>query len=48
MVLKLPLSYHVIALMAIGHLRGDDKFFGGRFSMARTVFDGEYGKPLKI
>jgi nitroreductase len=47
-VLKLPLSYAVVALLAIGHLNGDDKFYGGRFSMARTVFDGEYGKPIKL
>lgn len=47
-VLKLPLSYRVVALLALGHLRGDDKFYGGRFSMARTVFDGEYGKPISL
>ncbi len=47
-VLKLPLSYTVVALLAIGHLSGDDKFYGGRFNMARTVFDGEYGKPIKL
>jgi len=47
-VLKLPLSYHVVALLAIGHLDGADKFDGGRFSMATTVFDGEYGKPFKL
>jgi len=47
-VLKLPLSYSVVALLAIGHLRGDDKFYGGRFNMARTVFDGEYGRPIKL
>lgn len=47
-VLKLPLNYRVVALLALGHLRGDDKFYGGRFSMARTVFDGEYGKPLSL
>jgi nitroreductase len=47
-VLKLPLSYEVVALLAIGHLKGPDKFDGGRFSMARTVFDGEYGKPIKL
>jgi nitroreductase len=47
-VLKLPLSYSVVALLAIGHARGDDKFNGGRFSMARTVFDNEYGKPIKL
>jgi nitroreductase len=47
-VLKLPLSYSVVALLALGHLQGDDKFWGGRFNMARTVFDGEYGKPIKL
>ena len=47
-VLRLPLSYEVVALLGIGHLQGPDKFNGGRFSMARTVFDGEYGKPLRL
>src|SRR5271163_1857263 len=28
-VLKLPLSYHVVALLALGHLSGEDKFHGG-------------------
>jgi nitroreductase len=47
-VLRLPLSYEVVALLAVGHLKGPDKFNGGRFSMARTVFDGEYGKPMRL
>lgn len=47
-VLKLPLSYHVVALLGIGHLKGADKFYGGRFSTARTVFGEEFGKPLKL
>ncbi len=47
-VLNLPISYEVVALLAIGHLKGPDKYNGGRFSMARTVFDGEYGKPIKL
>ena len=46
-VLRLPLSYHVVALLAIGTLKGDDKFDGGRFDMRRTVFAEEFGKPLK-
>ncbi|MFZ0661563.1 MAG: nitroreductase family protein [Acidobacteriaceae bacterium] len=46
--LKLPLSYHVVALLGLGHLRGDDKYYGGRFSMEHTVFDDEYGKPMKL
>lgn len=47
-VLKLPLSYHVVALLGIGHLKGADKFYGGRFSMSHTVFAEEYGKPIKL
>jgi nitroreductase len=47
-VLKLPLSYVPVTLLGIGHLKGPDKFDGGRFSMQRMVFDGEYGKPLKL
>ncbi len=46
-VLRLPLSYWVVALLGIGHLKGPDKFYGGRFSMTHTVFGEEFGKPLK-
>jgi nitroreductase len=46
-VLRLPLSYWVVALLAIGHLKGADKFDGGRFEMSHTVFGEEFGKPLK-
>ena len=46
--LKLPLSYSVVALLGIGHLKGPDKFYGERFSMARTVFAEEYGRPIKF
>ncbi len=47
-VLKLPLSYRVVALLGIGHLQGPDKHNGGRFDMARTVFAEEYGKPIRL
>jgi nitroreductase len=47
-VLRLPLSYVVVALLGLGHLKGPDKYYGDRFSMARTVFSEEYGKPLKL
>jgi len=46
-VLRLPMSYWVVALLAVGHLNGPDKFNGGRFDMGRTVFGEEFGKPLK-
>jgi nitroreductase len=45
--LRLPLSYWVVALLAIGHLKGADKFDGGRFEIGHTVFGEEFGKPLK-
>jgi nitroreductase len=47
-VLKLPLSYSVVALLGIGHLKGPDKFYGERFNMARTVFAEEYDKPIRF
>ena len=46
-VLRLPLSYWAVALLGVGHLKGEDKFDGGRFDMAHTVFGEEFGKPLK-
>ncbi len=46
--LKLPLSYEPIAMLAIGHARGVGKYNGGRFSIARTVFDEEYPRPLRL
>jgi nitroreductase len=45
--LRLPMSYWVVSLLAIGRLNGPDKFNGGRFDMSHTVFGEEYGKPLK-
>lgn len=45
--LRLPMSYWVVSLLAIGHLKGQDKFEGGRFEMGHTVFGEEYGKSLK-
>ncbi|MFP5232533.1 MAG: nitroreductase family protein [Acidobacteriota bacterium] len=45
--LRLPMSYWVVSLLAIGHLKGADKFNGGRFDPARTVFGEEYGRPFR-
>jgi nitroreductase len=47
-VLRLPLSFWTVALLCIGHLKGSDKFNGGRFEMTHTVFGEEYGKALKL
>ena len=45
--LRLPLSFWVVALLAVGHLKGGDKFNGGRFGMQHSVYGEEYGKALK-
>ena len=47
-VLRLPMSYWVVALLAIGHAKGADKFDGGRFDIGHTVFGEEFGKSLKL
>jgi nitroreductase len=45
--LRLPMSFWVVALLAIGHGEGADKFNGGRFDTAHTVFLEEFGKPMR-
>ena len=45
--LRLPMSYWVVSLLAVGKLKGADKFDGGRFDLSHTVFGEEYGKSLK-
>src|SRR5579875_3229631 len=35
--LRLPMSYWVVALLAVGHVQGPDKFNGGRFELGHTV-----------
>src|SRR6202042_514212 len=47
-VLRLPLSYWGGGVLAVGHVNGSDKFYGGRFEMGHTVFGEEFGKPLKL
>ena len=46
--LRLPMSYWVVSLLAVGRLKGPDKFDGGRFDPSHTVFGEEYGKPFKL
>ena len=46
--LKLPLSYTVVALLAVGRLQGADKYAGGRFGPSRTLFSEEYPKPFRL
>ena len=46
-VLRLPMSFWVVALLGIGHLQGPDKYSGGRFDSSYTVYSEEFGKPLR-
>lgn len=46
--LKPPESVRVVALLAIGRLKGPDKPFAGRLPMGRVVFAEEWGKPLQL
>lgn len=46
-VLRLPMSFWVVALLAIGRGQGPDKFFGGRFDSHHTVYAEEFGKHLR-
>jgi len=46
--LKIPDSVRVVALLAIGRRKGDDKPYGGRFAMPRVCFAEEWGKGLNL
>lgn len=45
--LRLPMSYWVVMLVAVGRLKGQDKYNGGRLDLNHLVFGEEYGRPLK-
>lgn len=45
--LEIPDSAKVVALLCIGHRKGPDKPFGGRFAMKRTVFAESWGRPFQ-
>ena len=46
--LKIPARVRVVALLAIGRLKGTDKTYAGRFSPARTVFAEEWGESIEF
>src|SRR5207249_2983196 len=43
----IPDEAEVVALLAIGCAKGDDKPYGGRFELDRIVFNERYGQPWK-
>lgn len=44
--LGIPGHVRVVALLAIGHRKGEDKLFAGRFPIQRTVFAERWGEPI--
>lgn len=44
--LSIPDRVRVVALLAIGHRKGDDKRFAGRLPMQRTVFADRWANPI--
>ena len=44
--LGIPENIRVVALLAIGRRKGEDKSFAGRFPMQRTVFSDKWGNPI--
>ena len=47
-VLGIPDSVRVVGLLAVGHRKGADKPYGGRFDINRVVFGEAWGKPIRI
>jgi nitroreductase len=41
-------EYRVVAMLAVGHRKGDDKKFAGRFPLDYIVYDNSWGKGLKL
>jgi len=46
--LHIPEHVRVVALLAIGRRKGNDKPYGGRFDPSRTVFAEEWGKKIEF
>lgn len=44
--LGIPDHARVVALLAIGRRKGEDKRYGGRFAMQHTVFAENWGAPI--
>jgi nitroreductase len=46
--LKIPARVRVVALLAVGRLKGADKTYAGRFDPARIVFAEEWGASIEF
>lgn len=38
----------VVAMLAVGHVKGEDKPYAGRFPMEHTVFENKWGEAIKL
>ena len=45
-VLGIPEHVRVVALLGIGHLKGNDKLYGGRFDRQHTIFAERWSNPI--
>jgi nitroreductase len=41
-------QYRVVAMLAIGHKKGDDKPFAGRFPLDYVFYDNKWGNGIKL
>jgi nitroreductase len=46
--LKIPGRVRVVAMLAVGRLKGKDKLYAGRFPPARTVFADTWGESIEF
>jgi len=46
--LHIPDRVRVVALLAIGRRKGEDKPYGGRFDPSRTVFAEQWGRKIEF
>lgn len=46
--LKIPERVRVVALLAVGRLKGKDKMYAGRFEPARSVFAETWGQSIEF
>lgn len=44
----IPQQVRVVALLAIGRRKGDDKPYGGRFDLSRVIFAEEWGRKIEF
>jgi nitroreductase len=46
--LGIPEHVRVVAMLAIGHRKGPDKLYGGRFDRAHLTFGERWGQPIEL